>query len=648
MASSLVAGQGGPESRKSANPWAPEGDPQIMRRLLREMGGPRRGSWSMLKGCKQKPQLPANLVPCGDKLLLATGDRIEIYDPAADAWAPRALPLPEATGVGAVFASGEGRRVFLARGGRSRTLWCVDPFARKIEELPPAPGPVGRGSGLVFFKEHLYLARGMLQREFHELDLETRAWNRLEDLGGSVKMPRPGALSGGLLRSGTGIFAWGDHHLQRFDLESGKWHDRTWTALGFRPDVCGGMFAGHAPSGATIFVQGGYSRTLLASFLSVGQHAYLRPRLPYPIIGEGNRAAVMDVGGEPHLFVYALEPDNELCRIPLRSFQPVTRDSPEVETGAGWKKLCAIDGGTGVRRRFRAFTGFTPPAVRGTWGVVGVMGALENELYFVRLRNVRRIGSQHGVSTAYPGHRLDRHVFAGACAAYDGKQSLYVMPGESRELLRWKTPIGPILTDRKKLLKTHDPDGLKVLAPAPAEVGRGAAMVFSGRSLFVLPRMGRRDVWSFDIERSRWTALPPLPDDVPAPGLAGTGLAAPAGRLLAFAGRQVMRLDMQAGRWSRLAELPFAVSRDGGMTTLDEVAGRVYLVAGGVSTRLGRLDPGSGRFEELFPRLPDVVSAEGNRLAVLTVGKGRRLYVHRGHDSNEIWHIDLDLLVPRK
>ena len=62
----------------------------------------------------------------------------------------------------------------------------------------------------------------------------------------------------------------------------------------------------------------------------------------------------------------------------------------------------------------------------------------------------------------------------------------------------------------------------------------------------------------------------------------------------------------------------------------------LYVVRGNVSTRLGRLDLETKRFEELRPGPPDVISAEGNRLALLTVAGEERLYVHRGHNSNEI------------
>ena len=86
--------------------------------------------------------------------------------------------------------------------------------------------------------------------------------------------------------------------------------------------------------------------------------------------------------------------------------------------------------------------------------------------------------------------------------------------------------------------------------------------------------------------------------------------------------------------------MEFGMQWDGGMLAADGTR-HVYVARGGYSTRLGRVDMQTGEFEELFPRTPDVVSAEGNRMGVVGVGGERRLFLHRGHNSNEILWIRL-------
>ena len=173
-------------------------------------------------------------------------------------------------------------------------------------------------------------------------------------------------------------------------------------------------------------------------------------------------------------------------------------------------------------------------------------------------------------------------------------------------------------------------------------------MAHHGGSLYVLQGGRPGGFWRYQIGKATWEAVGILPAVPVASGQSATGLVAMAKSLVAFSDRTAMMFSPKTSRWRLLDVVPFALSLDGGMAAADTQSNHVYVIAGGVSTRLGRLDVVSGRFEELEPRLPDVVSAEGNRLAVCEVDGRRRLYIHRGHDSSEIWHIDLADLRPRK
>jgi hypothetical protein len=221
-----------------------------------------------------------------------------------------------------------------------------------------------------------------------------------------------------------------------------------------------------------------------------------------------------------------------------------------------------------------------------------------------------------------------------------------MMPGESDVLLRWHLPSTSPAEEQPPDRLPYDQTRMEILQEAPAATGRGAAMAFQDDAVYVLRGGETRDFWRFSPDSGKWEVLTSLPGDVSAPGRNATGLVAVAGGLLAFPDKSVWKYDTTSCRWSKFAEIPFPAHWDGGMVAADPEGGYVYVVAGNISIRWGRLYCEDGRFEELTPRLPDVVSAEGNRLVVTKVGGVRRLFIHRGHDSNEVWFINLDDVGP--
>jgi hypothetical protein len=276
------------------------------------------------------------------------------------------------------------------------------------------------------------------------------------------------------------------------------------------------------------------------------------------------------------------------------------------------------------------------------------MGALDGELFFMRLANVRRIEPETATYTFYPGINVGAYLGPGCAGTYDGERFLYMTAGGSDLFVRWEIPPGP--PEQKPFSGTRRPvneTDLDVLPALPAEVWDGSALAHLDGAVYALRGAGTRDLWRFDVAARRWETLAPLPPDARPPGERGTGLVAAAGNIFAVPDEVVWRYDVAAGSWERFAELPFGPSWDGGMVANDGDR-HLYVFRGGVSMRFGRLDLETRAFEDLLPRPPDTLASEGNRIAILTIADERRLYLHRGHNSNEILWIRLADLRPAR
>jgi len=618
---------------------------ETLARLWEELDAASGSSWTIVAGCPQIPKIPATMAGISARLFVATENRIECYDVDAGAWEDASILLPERVGEGVALVGDGADTLFIAAGGDRRKVWALSIADRRLGELPEPMLRVGRGGALAWAGGELYLAPGQRQRDLLRFG-RARAWESLEQIGGvDVKVETSfGRSSGFLARLGPAIYAWPDHHMQRFDWQQEDWGGGTWLAMGFRPSLDGGGVAGDDEVGSIYVACGKYSRSLneIVSMKRQKRFYYLRPRLPYPMIGDGDRVAIARKDGVPHLFVYAVEPDNKLCHLPCSRLTRLTPDDDVADQGSRWHRLHSSGGGSGVRRRKDLGAHIDLERARGT---LAAMGALGDELFFMRLANVRRVDPRTGDSTYYPGYNVGRPLAIGAAATYDGERFVYLCPGGSTDFLRWDVPTGPLVRKGPTPRRPVDETDLESLPPMPAEVGRGAALSHHGGMVYAMPAGGTRDLWRYEIEAKRWQSLSPLPPAAAAMGDRGTGLVAVASGVYAIPDEHVWRYDTGEDRWEPFAELPFLLDWDGGMVTNDGER-HLYVVRGDVSTRFGRLDLETRRFEELLPRPPDAISAEGNRLAVLTVDDERRLYVHRGHNSNEILWIRLADLEP--
>ena len=629
-------GQGAEQRPKPKEPRAPAyGDETIMGRLLNERADAPKSAWETIAGTPRVPSLPASWVEAKNKFWLIDGSTGSAFDPATNTWQEIWKELPFTAGSGLALLHDKAERIYVVPGGGSKEFYRLKVGGGEVVKLASLDKAIDRGACLAWSEGKVYLCRGSDSRDFYRYDPAKNSWESLPKVASKFSVAPAGRFTSGLTALGPFVFAWPDHHIQRFDTNTGEWYHRTFHAMGFRPSWNGGSVTADAARGLIFAVQGIYSRTIgvIQPQDKRAKSEFLRPRLPYPMIGEGHRVALATVNGGPYLFVYTIEPDNKICRIPLPALKPIRGDDLVADVGSIWKRVDTRGGGSSVRRR--------GPKDRSA--VSAAMGQVGPHLFLMRLGQVRRIDPERGLYTAYPGFNIGHRIGAGCAAVWDENKHLYFLAGGCQHWVRWevpKTPIDTVFRGRRPLGETD----MEVLPKTPEKVSRGAALTWARGAAYVLRGDETRTVWRFDPQSKKWQDLPPLPAEASLPGATASGLIGTKDALFAFPGTDVWRFDLDQNTWSKFAETSFAPSWDGGMVTLGPENKWAYLVRGEISTRLGRLDLSSGKYEELGPRFPDVVSAEGNRVAIIDRGGVPTIYVHRGHSSTEIWYAPLSAL----
>jgi hypothetical protein len=597
-----------------------------------------KGGWEALAGLTPAPTPPAVLFQIDGVLYLMAGRTISRYEPETNVWKKDVAALPALIGMGAAATVDPvAKKAYLLQGG-DRGFWTFDATTSQVDALVRLPRAVGRGGALAYADGKVYALRGSFGGEFYVYDLARNGWTQLPNIGRrdeakglkDVKVVGAGYTSGFLLADRGYVYAWPDHHVQRYEIASGTWFERTWTSFGYRPNCDGGSFAWD-PETALLWTCQGMDSNAIGVWDPTKQGPgfnLLRPRLPEPLHGEGSRAAIAKVGGKKHLFVYAPEPGNRLWRIPLERLERIRRDSRAADLGLPFETFHEDNGSSLVRRP-------------GPTAIEGVLGAFADRFYFMRLDGLRVCDPVRDQWTDYPGTSLGGQMSPGAFGVSDGGEYVYFSTGMGDD--NPKKPRPSVFGRMNPLTKAMQP-----LAAMPARPGRGSRAVFVEGKLYALRGGATRDVFVFDPATLAWTAGPALPAEAGAPGAVGSGLAAVEGKLYAFPDEQAWTLDLKnlAAGWTKSARLPWRVGVDGGMTAADPVGRAIYLVRGDVSRHFGRVDLVRGVFERLGPDLPDVVSVEGER-AVVRESEGKRvLFVMRGHDSHEIWRVALEQLKP--
>ncbi len=562
--------------------------------------------WQILDGLSTAPKIPCAATDWNGRIYLVHEDRISVYAPKADAWTEGIIALPGVVGSGVAVAVTPKGRLFVFRGGKTTDFWSVDLEGHEVSKLAACPKPVGRGAALAWDGDHdrLYAIRGDLKRNFWRYDPAEDTWTGLTRVGDKTRLAAIGQSTGGLQYSRGKVYAWPDHHIQRYDIETATWLGHVHMSYGQRPWWDGGMYGHDRDADVWYIIQGLNSRTLSVFDPNRRKFAFLRPRLPLRMSGEGNRAVVVEVDGKKWLYVYAVLQGNRLLRIALDDLEWITNESPASDVGSPWITFHERGGSSLVRR----------PAFKP---VLGLMGKAGDRWYFGRLKNLRFLEPAKNKWTRYPGVPLGGHFEAGLCATADERGRVYVFTGNGRHAVR------------------VDPTTMKSepVAEPPADLGLGAQCVLAKDGLHLLVGGERRDHFVMDVETGTWETAPPLPGEAMPVGEGGSALLTRRGRIVAISGAKAWELREKT--WKALAALPFPLSPDGGMAAVDPKDGRLFCVEGGGSRRMAVVEPGRPvRVEEAL--LPDVVSVAGQRALVDVIHGQRVLCVHRGHDTHEI------------
>ncbi len=575
--------------------------------------------WQRAPGLQPAPTLPAAMVAVGARIFLAHDASLDEYLPESKEWKREIVRLPQPVGSGVALCAVQGDTLAILRGGRTKEIWIVDLRTGGLTPLPPLPRVAGRGAALTLDPDQnkLYVIRGDMSLDCHRYDFAKRTWELLQRVGGGTALAAIGQSTGAVQYSNGALYVWPDHHIQRYDIASSAWLPRVHMSYGQRPWWDGSAWAHEQGTSRWIVLQGGGSRTLSAFDPEARSFAFLRPRLPVLLSGEGSRACIVAVQGVRTLFIYAITGVNSMLSIPLEQLELITAESPLADIASGWRVMHESAGSSLVRRN-------APKPVLGLMGSIG-----KGWWYFGRLKNMRVLDPAHNAWTEYPGAELGKAYALGLCAAADGVGGLYIATGG----------VGGhfVMMDGKTRHITR-------LADCDTTVGPGSAAAFHRGRVLVLVGAGQRTVRSYDPAAKAWGVGPNLPAEAAAPGEYGGALCVTEGRLLAVCGTQVLRLDDATQTWARVATLPFALSADGGMAAADPASPRLVCIEGGGSRRSVALHlTAPDRVQQHL--LPDAVSVPGARALIETLHGLTMFAIHRGHDTHEIWYRPLDELV---
>jgi hypothetical protein len=585
-------------------------------------------AWEALPGLDPAPAFPCAMFEADGRLHVLSEERAATFDLQSGAWNAAFASLPARVGDGLSAAyDAASKKAYVFQGG-SRGFWRYDPKSGAVEKLADLRRPTGRGAALTVFNGKVYALRGALSRDFFVYDPATNAWTQLPKVGGDkVSVVGCGFTSGFLVADATYVYAWPDHHIQRFDPKTGEWFERTWTSMGFRPNCDGGAFAFDDETKLLYAAQGMNSRSLGVYDPPKQGPGFkqLRPRLPEPLYGEGSRGAIATTDGVKRLYVYAPKPGNRLWRIALSDLDPIDGARREADVGSPYETFHEDNGSSLVRRP-------------GPSGIEGVLGAYKDRFFFMRLDGLRLCDPVKDEWSSYPGSQLGSKMSPGPFGVHDGGDYVYYSTGGGAA--KAKAVFGRMNPTTKETLE---------LPPPPKPFGRGSRAARVGSVLYALRGGAERDVFRFDMASNVWSTIAPLPKEAAGPGAVASGLVADGTTLYAFPDETIYSLDVSRpdAAWTKVATAAWCCGIDGGMTALDDVGRAIYMIRGDVTRDIGRLDLKTGLFEVLKPDLPDVVSVEGERAVVRESDGERRLFVMRGHDTHEIWRVPLSALRPK-
>jgi len=586
----------------------------------------------------RRSPIPGALRDNGFTHALAVGDTVwflqgrDVYErDGVGAWRYHEQVLPAPVGSFSAATVGRDGRLLVVPGG-GHAGFRTDPRSWQVELIPALDQPTDRGCVVCVDEDDIpYLILGGRLPTWGRV--VNGQWQELSDI---VTVTPVGGYSAGLFAMpGRFLVAFGDHHVNVYRPEAGKWDAKSklFVQLGFRPALDRGGMCVQDPTSGQVFMTLGKGSRSLGLMTTDRRFFHLRPRLPF-LLSDPDRALYVTVSPQGSRLNLLSREQGALFSIPLLQLVPIG----------------LIDQLADVGSRFEVsnsrFSGSMGDLARERDSVCSLVYC-DPYVYIQRKMFVRRVHMQTLVhSPPDAGYRYgNEFAVEGAALCHDSEDGIYVYNGHSSRFWRLRPFTSNNGEKRRSDSQVPLADAMVTELSAIPEWrgtarrdgrGRNTPMVVHDGGVFAMFEPVTRRLWRYDIAANRWAAVAVLPAGVPYTREDGSQLCTDGERLWLVTKDRLIDYTPGSG-WGKSSQLAFSFSQDGGMLAPDLDRGRIYVAIGGGTRHLGVIDLVDRRSRLLTDFFPDVVSVPGQRMFLVQAGETTWLYIFRGHDTAEYW-----------
>jgi len=257
------------------------------------------------------------------------------------------------------------------------------------------------------------------------------------------------------------------------------------------------------------------------------------------------------------------------------------------------------------------------------------MAVAGNVMYMIRWRCLHRYYVDQNRWDGDKTPMLPNSVGPGCGVVYDGDNALYITRGGDMPDF-WRYDIAE--------------NSFATLQLTPDVISTGGQLAVQNENLYALRGGGTRDIWRYSIPEDRWFALPPiLCGCYLGAGETCTGLVATKEHLITWTDHHSQIYDPETGRSTGFV-VTFRPWTSGSMFAYDEEEDVIYMAQGRGSRTLAKILVQERRFHYLYPRTPDGLLVEGNRMLLHKANDRKCLHIYRGYGTHEFWRIPTDKL----
>lgn len=577
-----------------------------------------------------------------DKVYFYHGNKLSIYDPQLNTWDHRPDVNPYRVNDAFAVTYHDKGSVYIIS-GKNAHFYRFDIKTKKTTKVRPMPAPLAVGVRLESDGgRYIYAATGLYNKlkpknRMFRYDTSINNWEAL----GKMKTVNPlGRFSSGLSYWEDTVYAWGDHHVSYFDLDTKAWGKKIFHPMRYRPTLGkGGMYKIDRKDGSIYVTLGQGSNSVGVLELATQRFYYLRPRLPFLLSDNHDTLFLTDVNGVRKLNVLSSN-EKAIYSIELSGLTGLdTQEAGQAaDKGSSWDVHSVGRKGAGgeLFRHEDSFTNmlFAPPYV---------YNHRKNILrrFKLKSKNHSWVGGccgPHG--SEFKFHK--KFITRGAGSVYDDKRYIYLFSGHDKKFFRvdlWGGKLPKTEKERKNPQAAAEDILIKTMSRLPEKPSSNTAITFHDGAVWVVFDAKKRNMYRYDILRNKWSKAASLPANAQYDAQHGFVLSSTGDEMFLFAKDALFSYDSAAG-WKSRGNFGFSFYEDGGMVTYDDKSKNYFVAVGNSTTALGIVDPSTGEGKILDLVFPDVVSVSGQRMFI---DKGQ-LYIARGHNSAEIWTIPVKAL----